>query len=661
MINQNDQTKIRLAVMAGTDAGDNSNGTNGLFDRVIPLLCLDFGFNQAFVISEQPQTREMVWKFGLEITESMVSRVFDHVDESWRAAPGSEIFRVDHENTNWFIFNLFPENHLILTRNRPLDPEALPWFEGILQILRNTCRTMVNRMQMMVELQAAREEAQSANIAKNNFLATMSHEIRTPLNAINGMISLLSDTGVNSAQIRLLNNMKVSSDNLLGLIDEILGFAQMESGHLKLEKSNFSLPDLVKKVYNGNEFKAEEKGLKLLFNIDQKINPYHKGDVRSLFQILNNLVNNAIKFTLTGSVEINIELISSGNTGEKILFSVVDSGIGISPENQKKIFHKFQQEDESITRKYGGTGLGLTISKQLVELMGGQLALESIKDKGSRFFFTINLEPGEAPDLEKFSESFGPNEQALKDLTILLVEDNKINQFYALSILKKWGAKVEIADDGEQAVDKMKNQSFDLVLMDIQMPVMDGITATNIIRNELKINTPILALTANVSIGIASQCESAGMQGYVSKPINEDYMYRKILSVIKGTDSAPDESENEDFTGDLVDLTELAQVFGNDLRIVEDMVKVFLDMMGQDILLLQMAAEKQDVTLVEKVSHKIKPSFSHFATTVMRDRIERINELAKEGKPSAELFSLVRSFVKLYPRMVEQLKLKFPD
>ena len=541
------------------------------------------------------------------------------------------------------------------------------WFEiyrapiidpnGLLLGTTGIARDITSRIISDRELKTATEEAMAASIAKTRFLANMSHEIRTPLNAIIGMVRLLLESKVEEPQMKLLGNMKTSSETLLSIVNDILDFSKIESGQIQIERTDFNLNDLFRRVYNANEYRAEEKGIKLSCMADERIHIFYKGDPVHLQQILNNLVSNAIKFTQKGKVELKCELAGIVNGKERIQFIVEDTGIGISLENQKKIFNSFQQEDESITRTFGGTGLGLAISKQLVELMGGELCVESMKKMGSKFYFTIDMEKGQSIVAEVNPKHVSSKAASLKGIRVLLVEDNKFNQFIALAMLDKWNASTVCCEDGQKALDMLRSETFDLILMDIQMPVMDGLTASTIIRQELNLKTPILALTANVVMGIVERCEQAGMQGYVSKPFDEEELYSKIISVLPQSGNGAVVKPVQEEPVQLSDLSRLVKMVGNDSLMLTKMIKKFLEVTPEYIGDLSDAARLHDIDSIQRTSHKLKSAIDLVSNDTMRELIKSINDMGKTGKESEELYSMIQKFLRYFAFLEGQLTL----
>ncbi len=383
------------------------------------------------------------------------------------------------------------------------------------------------RKKLEQEMKEARRAAEAGLELRKTILANVSHELRTPVNAIVGMSALLSSTPLNEQQKEYLKTMRFSSDGLLVLIDDLLDVSRIEAGKVELEEIEFSIKQNFEELTKSLKLRAIEKGLDFTWSIDDRIESNLLGDVHRLNQVVTNLINNAVKFTQQGSVRLQISLKSNLDEKQEILFSVSDTGIGIAAERQAAVFQAFAQEDSSTTRKYGGTGLGLSISKKIVEMMGGELSLQSEKNVGTTFSFTLLFNKA-ALKLEQQKE-FTPDLQGSR---ILLVEDNKINQFLANALLVSWNASVEISEDGLDAVERMKNNGFDLVLMDLQMPLMDGFEATEQIRQTLQSTVPIIGLSANALNGERERSLEMGMNDYVSKPFQPEMLYAKIHALI---------------------------------------------------------------------------------------------------------------------------------
>ncbi len=390
---------------------------------------------------------------------------------------------------------------------------------------------LTERIKIEDQLKQAKEASEQASRFKTSFLANMSHEIRTPMNAIIGMTHLALMTELTDKQLDYINKIDVSAHNLLAIINDILDISKIEAGKLTIEKTTFNLDELLQHLSDLLALKAAEKNLRIIFQKDPQIPAELMGDPLRLGQILLNLVQNAIKFTQQGQVRVKVELIHQSSHHVQLHFSVADTGIGIDKEKISQLFNPFVQADSSISREYGGTGLGLSISQQLVFLMGGELSAESLPGKGSTFAFKLEFEKQQTVGSNNYAletksySSINAQKLPVQRLKgkVLLVEDNKINQQVARELLESFGLLVVIADNGQEAVVQVQQTNFDLILMDIQMPVMDGIKATQILRKDEHFKLiPIIAMTAHAMDGDKEACLKAGMNDYLSKPIDPD-------------------------------------------------------------------------------------------------------------------------------------------
>jgi PAS domain S-box-containing protein len=467
------------------------------------------------------------------------------------------------------------------------------------RIAQSIVRDITQRKIVESSLKAAKEAAEIANKTKSEFLANMSHEIRTPINGIIGMVELTLHTQLNSEQEENLNIVKSCANSLLKVINDVLDFSKMEAGKLVIEKINFDFKALMEETIKAHYSFAVSKGIKLNYSFSSTIPQYLIGDPNRLQQILNNLISNAIKFTDVGEVWIKVQNVKNEDNHVELEFVVEDSGIGIDKENIGKLFESFSQLDGSITRRFGGTGLGLAISKQLVKNMGGMIWVESKRDVGSKFYFTLKFSIG--IKIEQQPEECTKLEKSGRQYRLLVSEDDKVNQKVIMRMLKEKGYYVDSANDGLEAIELFKKNSYDAILMDIQMPVMDGIEATKMIREKDK-NIPIIAITAYALKGDRERFLSKGMDGYVSKPIKVEELYNtieKCLSYNRSNDELSQLKICIDKDGEIV-LKPMEMEFAEikNLHLLEEL--------SQLIASLNDDLNEREFNFLEVLAHKIK-------------------------------------------------------
>lgn len=368
--------------------------------------------------------------------------------------------------------------------------------------------------------QAQKQAVLDAHAAKSRFLANISHELRTPMNGVMGMSTLLSNTSLSQEQQEYVHTIMASSNRLLNIINQILDYSKTEAGKTKLYIKNFSVKQCIKEVLQINSVTAAKKQLKLGSNIPSNIPEVLNGDVEKLQQILVNLISNAIRYSHKGSISLTIKTIENTNMNTTLLFSLKDTGIGIPASKMPFLFDAFTQVDESSTRSEGGTGLGLAICQQLVQLMGGKIWVESTLGKGSTFFFQLPFDiPQNQTPLPKHRPQFSTTPTTKDNVDILIVEDDNVNRFLAIRFLEKMGYKPNAVTNGQEALDALKEKDYPIIFMDIQMPVLDGLKTTEIIRKEYQYQPIIIAMTANAMTENKLLCEIVGMNDFIEKPI----------------------------------------------------------------------------------------------------------------------------------------------
>ncbi len=422
--------------------------------------------------------------------------------------------------------------------SKPIVPEIL---KGKVKVFLDMYSQKRELERMNAELKVAMNRAEMATQSKSLFLASMSHEIRTPLNGIIGMVNIMKYTELTKEQVEYLDIINISGNNLLTIINDILDFSKIESGQIDLENATFNIHKEIDDIVKLLSLKAKEKRLEMIVKIHHLVPEFIKGDSLRLKQIIINLVNNAIKFTPSGSITLQVNLFQSKNKKPdkrsnivKLIFYVIDTGIGISEEGIGRLFKVFSQTKSSTSRIYGGTGLGLAISKNLSKIMHGEIGVESKEGVGSKFWFTAEFEKSKDV-LKDIEENIEDDHKTNNVLNILLVEDNLINQKVAIFSLKKLGHHVDLAENGKIAFEKFKKNKYDLILMDVLMPVMDGVEATHKIR-EFENNTnahkriKIFAMTAMALKGEKEKLMAEGMDNYLSKPFKPEDLTKLLKS-----------------------------------------------------------------------------------------------------------------------------------
>ncbi|WP_445664957.1 response regulator [Fodinibius sp. AD559] len=427
------------------------------------------------------------------------------------------------------------QSALTLTTKWKLQQEAISYTEKLEEEV-DERTSELNKL--VEEHKEMKEKAEKASAAKSVFLANMSHEIRTPMNGVIGMTDLLLETDLSEEQKDLARMAKRSGESLLRVINDILDFSKVEAGKMEIEYIPFKIQELIEEVVEMITFSSDEKGLSIKYSIDDDIPNRLLGDPTRLRQVLLNYGSNAVKFTDEGYVSFEADLIEASGKERIIRFTVSDTGIGIPEEKQSEIFSSFSQADSSTTRKFGGTGLGLAICRQLAELMDGEVGLESEEGEGSNFYFTVPLKKIET---DKKTDSDSQNKEKKleaidKSLRILVAEDNKVNQMVTTKMLEKEGFVVDIVETGAEAIESMKKNKYDLILMDIQMPEMDGYEATEEIRKIEKgtdKHMPVIALTASAMEKDRKLCLQAGMDDYIAKPVDKQDLIKTIKEVME--------------------------------------------------------------------------------------------------------------------------------
>ena len=462
-----------------------------------------------------------------------------------------------------------------------------------------------------IKAESAALIAESAVKSKQQFLSNMSHEIRTPMNAIIGFTKVLLKTESTAKQKEYLNAIKLSGDSLIVLINDILDLAKVESGKMDFERLPFRINTSLSAMLHIFETKIREKNLKLIRKFDSKIPDILVGDPIRLHQVIINLVSNAVKFTNNGEITVSVQLISEDEESVKVEFIITDTGVGIPESKIDKIFENFQQASSNTSRIYGGTGLGLAIVKQLVEAQGGKVSVKSKVGEGSSFtieldFLKTNAGVDDEPKMDD------PKVE-LKNVRVLVAEDIHLNQLLMKTLLDDFGFEYDIAENGKIVVEKLRSNSYSVILMDLQMPEMNGFEATDYIRNVLKSDIPIIALTADVTTVDLDKCKAVGMNDYIAKPVDERILYNKIVAAVRKS-SIIEELKSEICKENLVlkytDLDYLNRRTKSNPALMMEMISLYLGQTPNLIASIKRSLNEKDWKSLYSSVHKLIPSFS---------------------------------------------------
>lgn len=517
---------------------------------------------------------------------------------------------------------------------------------------------VTQRKRMLSDLRTSKIAAETANESKSRFLANMSHEIRTPLNAIIGMSKLLSDSPMNMEQESYNDAILKSSENLLVIINEILDFSKIEAGKLSLEKVGFNIVEVFKNNLTTMQFKAEEKSLRLTSFFDEAIPEVLIGDPVRVSQILMNLLSNSLKFTTNGFVHVDCRLFAANHNHQCVLrLNVEDSGIGIDEDKIDSVFENFNQENSSTTRVYGGTGLGLSIVKQLVALMDGEIEVYSRKGRGTNFTVTIPFEVGDTSDLKvKTTRMIDP--KVLRDKHVLLVDDHSINRFLVVSLFKNWNIPITEAIHGKDAIEKLEKQHFDLILMDKQMPIMDGLEATRHIRQEMELDIPIIALSANAMKDVVQRCLDVGMDDFLPKPFEPSELLYKMVKLMKVSKDKINykEVEPQKMTEPVrkrYDIYALGEMVNNDQVELKKLIGMFLETTPDMLTEIEEQFSQANYERIGKLVHKMKPSVTLMKMGELSPLVPLIEDY--ENTPVERLNRSIQKYVRSMKEIVSMI------
>ncbi|MEP6793356.1 MAG: ATP-binding protein, partial [Saprospiraceae bacterium] len=509
--------------------------------------------------------------------------------------------------------------------------------------------------------ESATQIANDAVKAKQQFLSNMSHEIRTPMNAIIGFTKVVLKTDLNAKQKEYLTAIKMSGDALIVLINDILDLAKVDAGKMTFEQVPFKMALSISAMLHLFETKILEKNLELVIEYDSKIPEVLLGDPVRLHQIILNLVSNAVKFTTNGKITVSVCLVNEDEEKVSIDFAVKDTGIGITEDKISKIFENFQQATSGTSRLYGGTGLGLAIVKQLVEPQGGSIHVKSKINEGSTFSFTLNFQ--KTKDEAGLETEIVELDREIKNLKVLVVEDMALNQLLMKTLLDDFGFECDIAGNGKLAIEKLQSKSYDIILMDLQMPEMNGFEATEYIRNKMKSPIPIIALTADVTTVDLIKCKAVGMNDYIAKPVDERLLYSKIVGFVAKPIPLKVKTDNDNVESTIskcIDLDYLVHRTKSNPALMMEMISLYLEQTPPLVSAMKQGLHDKDWNSLYGAVHKMIPSFSIMGISSDFEKMaKQVQEYASTQKQSDGIPQLVRQLENICVQACKELEVEF--